>query len=256
MTAHAAFVPARLARLAGVEARLFLREPVAVFFAVLLPAALLLVLGFSIPGFRDPDPALGGQRVVDVQLPGMMVLLSVVTLALSTLPTALVVYRERGVLRRMSTTPVRPSALLGAQLVVNAVVAAAATALTLALGHVLLGTPFPRAPLGFAAVFTLGCLAMFAIGLCLAAVSPNSRVVQGAGAAVMFPLLFLAGMWLPRPLMPEVLRRISDVTPTGAFGQGLLDALDGHGLQPLHLAVLAGWAAAAGLGAARLFRWE
>lgn len=245
-----------LVRIAAVEARLFLREPAAVFFAVVLPVALLLTLGATIPGFRDADPSLGGQRFVDAPFTSMMVLLSVVTLGLSALPAVLVTYRERGVLRRLSTTPVRPGALLSAQLLINVGVAVVATALTLGLGHLFLGVPPPRSPWAFAGVFVLGSTAMLAIGLLLAAVAPNSKVVQGAGAALMFPLLFLAGMWLPRPLMPELLRRISDFTPTGAFGQALTDALGGGGPQAVHLAVLAGWALAAGLAAARLFRWS
>ncbi|MEV0971535.1 ABC transporter permease [Microtetraspora glauca] len=238
------------------ESKLFLREPAAVFFATVLPATLLLVLGGSIPGFRDADPSMGGERVIDTQLPGMMVLLSVVTLALSTLPSALVAYREKGVLRRMSTTPVRPSALLVAQIVINAVVAVLSTALTLSLGHIVLGVPIPRQLAAFAGVFLLGSVAMFAVGLCLAAVSPNSRVVQGAGAAVMFPLLFLGGMWLPRELMPSALRVVSDITPTGAFGQALRDTMAGHAPALSHLAILLGWTLVAGFAATRMFRWE
>ncbi|MBX6383076.1 MAG: ABC transporter permease [Microbispora sp.] len=243
-------------KLTAVEARLFLREPVAVFFAIVLPVGLLLGLGTTIPGFREADPSLGGQRLVDAPFTAMMVLLSIVTLGLSVLPASLVLYRERGVLRRMSTTPVRPGALLSAQLLINVVVSVVATVLTLTLGHLVLDVPLPGSPWAFAGVFALGSVAMLSIGLLLAAVAPTSRIVQGVGSALMFPLLFLAGMWLPRPLMPELLRRISDFTPTGAFGQGLMDALGGQAPQPLHLAVLAGWALAAGIGAARLFRWE
>lgn len=244
------------ARLAAVETKLFLREPVAVFFAVVLPVALLLALGSSIPAFREPDPVFGGQRIVDAQFPSMMILLSLVTTALSTLPSTLVGYRERGVLRRMSTTPVRPSTLLVAQLVINVAVAIVATALTLGLGHLVLDVPAPRAFWAFTGVFVLGTVTMLAIGLCLAAVAPNSRVVQGASVAAMFPLLFLAGLWLPRQMMPEGLRAFSDYTPSGAFGQAMVDALVGHTPQPLHLAVMAGWAVVAGLAAARLFRWD
>ncbi|GAA4569600.1 ABC transporter permease [Planotetraspora kaengkrachanensis] len=245
-----------LGRLAAVESRLFLREPLAVFFAIGLPAALLLILGSAIPGFRDASPELGGLRPVDAQLPGMMVLLSVATLALSTLPTALVVYRERGVLRRMSTTPVQPVVLLAVQLAINAVVAVVATTLTLVSGHLVLDMPFPRALLGFTVVVVLGAVAMFALGLFLAAVAPNSRIVQGVGAGTLFPLLFFAGMWLPRDLMPEALRRVSDFTPTGAFGQGLVGTLGGHTPSALHLAVMAGWAVVAVIAATRTFRWQ
>jgi ABC-2 type transport system permease protein len=169
---------------------------------------------------------------------------------------ALLAYRERGVLRRKSTTPVRPAALLAVQLAINAVVTVVATTLTLVLGHLVLDVPFPRAFFGFTVVVVLGSVAMFALGLFLAAVAPNSRVMQGVGAAALFPLLFFAGMWLPRNLMPEALRRVSDFTPTGAFGQGLVDTLGGHAPSALHPAVMAGWSVVAVIAATRSFRWQ
>ena len=46
-----------------------------------------------------------------------MVVISLATLGVSTLPSRLATYRELGVLRRLSTTPVDPAALLIAQLV-------------------------------------------------------------------------------------------------------------------------------------------
>ncbi len=238
------------------ETKLFLREPAAVFFVTVLPVALLLVLGLSVPGFRDADPNLGGERFIDAQFPAMMVLLSVTMLALSTLPATLVGYREKGVLRRLSTTPVRPGSLLVAQITISAVVGVVSTAVTLALGHVVLDVPVPRMLAAFAGVLLLGAVALFSIGLWLAAVAASARVVQGVSAAVMFPLLFLGGMWLPRDLMPSPLRAVSDFTPTGAFGQALRDTMGGHAPSPAHLAVLAGWVLLAGISAARMFRWE
>ena len=39
-----------------------------------------------------------------------------VMLAMSSVPATLATYRERGILRRLATTPVRPTALLAAQM--------------------------------------------------------------------------------------------------------------------------------------------
>jgi ABC-2 type transport system permease protein len=69
-------------------------------------------------------------------------------------------------------------------------------------------------------------------------------------------MMFLAGLYFPREVMPEVLRRIGDFTPLGAGVQALQDATTGAWPQPLHLAVLAAIAIGASLTAARLFRWE
>jgi ABC-2 type transport system permease protein len=238
------------------ETKLYLREPITAFFTLILPLGLLLILGIAVPGFRDPDPSLGGERVVDTQLPAMMILLSVITSAFNVIPTVLAVYRERGVLRRLSITPASPGMLLAAQLLLNLATTVVGAFLTIFFGHLVLGTRVPAQLPWFVMAYVVGVCALFAIGLSVAAVVPNSRAAGGVGAIVMFPLLFLAGMWLPRELMPEVLRRISDFTPTGAFGQALRDTWAGGSPQMLHLAVLVAWALGAGLFAARAFRWE
>jgi ABC-2 type transport system permease protein len=237
------------------ETKLFLRDPGGPIFAILLPLALLLGLG-SIPGFKEANPELGGQRVIDTQLPGMMVILAVVTMALTVLPAVLVTYRENGVLRRMSTTPVSPFRLLVAQVVINVAVAAVATALLVGLGRLVLGVALPASPLSFLGVFVLGCSSMFGLGLLLAALAPNAKLAAGVGSLLMFPLMFVAGMWIPREFLPDPVRQIGDFLPLAPFGQALRDTWAGHAPQPLHLAVMAATVLVTGVLSARLFRWE
>ncbi|MEV8636613.1 ABC transporter permease [Streptosporangium sp. NPDC051023] len=237
------------------EAKLFFREPSGPLFAILLPLVLLLGLG-SISGFQEASPELGGQRPIDTQLPGMMVILSVVTMALTALPAVLVTYRESGVLRRMSTTPVSPVRLLVAQVVNNLGVAVLATALLVVLGNLVLGVAAPRNFLAFVGVFLLGSASMFGLGLLIAAVAPSAKSAPGIGSLVMFPLLFVGGMWIPRELMPDLMRRIGDFLPLAPFAQALRDTWAGHAPQPLHLVVMAATLLVTGVLAARLFRWE
>jgi ABC-2 type transport system permease protein len=71
-----------------------------------------------------------------------------------------------------------------------------------------------------------------------------------------FPSLFFAGVWLPKHLMPDLLSRVGDLTPLGAFRESVQDAWVGTTPEPLHLAALTVVAVAAGVAAAKLFRWE
>lgn len=244
-----------LARMTAVEARLFLRDAGSVFFGLTFPAVLLLLLGAVMPGFLDPVPELDGQRAIDIYLP-VVAILAVATTALTTLPAYLATYRERGVLRRLATTPARPVHLLAAQLLVNLAATAVALLLALLAGMAVFGVAGPANALGAVAALILGTAAMFGIGLLVAAVVPNARVASGVGMLLYFPTLFFAGVWLPGPLMPEAIRRVREWTPPGALAEALSDAWSGGWPAPLHLAVLVGFVLLTGAAAARLFRWE
>ena len=95
------------------EAKLVFREPITWLAAIALPTVILLIFG-SMFGPAEPDPAHGGLRFIDVFVPSLVVI-TVGTLGIQTLPIRLATYREKGVLRRLSTTPVHPLRLLVAQ---------------------------------------------------------------------------------------------------------------------------------------------
>ncbi|NUR86792.1 MAG: ABC transporter permease [Nonomuraea sp.] len=237
------------------ETRLLLRDWPPLIFVMGLPLALLLLLG-SIPTFSQPTQDLGGQSVNQTHMPAMMTMLAMMTLAFTVLPTVLTLYRERGILRRISTTPASPMKILTAQLVINVVLGIISTTLLIVCGRLVLGTAMPKAPLWFALTFVLGSAALMAMGLVIAAVSPTAKATSGIGSVVMFPLMFVAGMWLPREQMPEILQRISDFSIAGPFGQGMRDAWAGNPPQLLHVVVLVVGILVFGGLAVRLFRWE
>jgi len=69
-------------------------------------------------------------------------------------------------------------------------------------------------------------------------------------------MMFFAGLWLPRALMPGVLLDISNYTPLGAAVEAIQDSTLG-GFPPLApLLVLAAYAVVFGFLARRCFRWD
>lgn len=71
-----------------------------------------------------------------------------------------------------------------------------------------------------------------------------------------FPMMFFAGLWLPRASMPESLLEISDFTSLGAAVGAIQSSMEGDWPQLLYLVVLVGYAVLFGAAARRLFRWE
>jgi len=250
-----------LCTLTVAEAKLFLREPMAVVFGVLFPTAILLGLGAA-PALREPSPEFGGARFIELWAPSALVLgLGIV--GLQHLPGVVAGYRERGILRRMSTTPVHPGTVLVAQLVVALAAAVVAAVLLIVSAWLVLDVPLPRHPVRFAVAFLLGFGALLAIGMLIAAVAPTSRVATGLAMVGYLVTMFAGGVFLPRFLLPGFLMRLGEYTPPGA--QSLLSAWSGDTVAAagpagsaylLQLGTMALIAVAAGGAAAKSFRWE
>jgi len=241
-------------RLAVTEFRLFLREKAAVFWGIAFPVVLLIIFG-SIPAFHKPAKALGGLTYLQAYVP-ILIAIVVAMLALNWLPSVLAGYRERGILRRLATTPVGPARMLGAQLALQVVLTAANVIVILAVARLGYGVGLPRQAAGFVLALILAVPALLAIGLVLSALAPNGRVAQTIGSLLFFPMMFFAGLWLPIAAMPASLRHISHFTPLGAAVQALGDATAGQWPHPPQLAAMAAYAAVFGAAAIKLFRWE
>ena len=234
------------------EARLLFRDPISWLVAIVLPAALLLIFG-SIFSPHRPDPALGGLRWIDTFAPSLVVI-SMATLAVQTLPIRLATYREKGVLRRLSATPARPLTLLVAQLVVHAAAAIVGIVLLIVVGRLAFDIPLPADPVGYVAAFGLGLAGLLAIGLLVAAVAPSAGVATAIGLPMFFLVMFLGGVYLPRYLLPDVLVTIGEFSPPGV--QGIQDAWLGTPPELLPLVVLAAITLIGGAIASRVFRWQ
>lgn len=237
------------------EGKLFLRDPLALFFGLVFPALLLLALGYFFPGFDEPTADLDGARYIDIYSP-IAIGLGVATLGLVTLPPILAGYRQYGILRRLRTTPVHPDRLLWAQMIVHLVTAIVAAAMALIVAVAAFDVPFPESPLLFVLAFVLGASAVFAIGLLVGALARTTTSGQAFGMAIYFPLLFLAGMWIPRSIMPDGLRVVSDFTPLGSAVQALHDSWFDGSIDVTHLLVMVAYSVIVGLIAVRVFRWE
>ncbi|MGW4567927.1 ABC transporter permease [Streptomyces sp. NPDC004561] len=236
------------------EFRLFRREPGAVFWIFLFPTLLLVILG-SIPSFREADKSLGGLRPVDAYVP-IAVLIALIMSGVQSLPQALTGHRERGILRRMRLTPVRPSALLSAQMAVQGTVALGSALLALAVGRIAFDVKLPEQAGGYLLALLLATAAALALGSVVSAVSRTTKIAAAIGSAVFFPMMFCAGVWLPVQQMPHTLARVVGLTPFGAAARALNEAAAGHWPGWEHLGVLAAWTVLLTAAAARWFRWE
>jgi ABC-2 type transport system permease protein len=236
------------------ESRLALRVPIGLGMGLGMPILLLVILGL-IPGSREPSSDLGGVSYLVLLYP-ILVAVTILAQSINVLPRNLLKYRETGILRRLSVTPVPPSWLLAAQIVINLAIAVMGVILLTVVGIAVFGLEPPQDLLGFLLAVFLTITSLFVIGLFISAVVRSDTLAQGIGGILFFALLFFGGLWIPRPLMPAVLRDISNWIPIGASVAVMQDAMQGTALSLQPLLVLIGYTVILGYLSVRLFQWE
>jgi ABC-2 type transport system permease protein len=243
----------RFTELLKVQARLALREPYGLLGGIALPVVLLAVFGFigrQVPGNVGDT----GLTIIDLWTPTILVF-AFLYIAVS-LPTTLVRDREIGWLRRVSTTPLHPSMLLAAQLIIDLVLAAAAVLIIILGGALVLGASLHVQILPFVISLLLSIAEIFALGLMLVALLPSQTVASAVSGGVIFVLMFLSGLWVQPAQVGDLLRTIMYYSPSGAAARALLDAVFNGSPSYAALLTMAVYTVMFGFIAIRYFRWE
>ncbi|MFO8076365.1 MAG: ABC transporter permease [Actinomycetota bacterium] len=242
-----------LATMTRIEIALLLREPAALFFVLALPLLLLALNGGS--GGNEPQAFFGGVGLVDALVPGLL-LLVMCTSGLMQLPETLAGYRERGFLRRLRVSPLRPWQILGSHALTHLAVVALGLVLVVGLATAAFDLTPPASWPAAVAALAASAVMVVALGFALAAVAPTTRTTQAAGAAIYFPAIFLSGVVMPAEVLPDLAARVSQALPFTYGVEAIREAWTAGGLDATALAVLAGTTLLAVALGLRAFRWE
>jgi ABC-2 type transport system permease protein len=236
------------------ETRMAWRVPIGLMLGVAVPTLLLLIFG-NVPGMNKPETRLGGLTYFTAYFPILLAFV-IAIVSLISLPTHLASYREQGVLRRISTTPVPPAWMLAAQVLINLAVILVGLGIVVVAGTLGFGLGAPKSPGGFTLGLALTIPTMFAMGLWVSAIARSAGVAGAIGQLILYPCLFFAGLWVPREAMTPLLRSISEWTPLGAAVQALQHSMQGSFPSPQSLLVMVAYAVVFGFLAVHFFRWE
>lgn len=195
----------------------------------------------------------GFAQPVDFLVPGVLAL-SVMATAMVSLGIATGFERRQGVLKRLGATPLGRGGLLAAKTATVLLLEGVQLALVAAVGAALGWEP-TAGLLPAAGLMALGTVAFAGVGLLLAGTlraEANLAVTNG----LFLVLVFLGGIAYPLDRLPGALEAPARLTPAAALAETLRGALTPEPVPGGALVVLAGWAIAAPLAAARWFRWE
>ena len=241
-------------KLTWLETKIFTREPMGFVGTLLVPLILFIVLG----------RAFGANKPVatpDVDIPFNPAILAAVLIALSavqSLVAIISIYREGGILKRLRATPLSPVTIMGAQVVVKLVFTVISLALVMLAGRRLFPGVMGVNVFSFTAATLLGTFSILSLGFVLASLVPTARFAQPIGAAVLYPMLAVSGLFYPVERFPRALQAVAFLFPTThavALLQGVWNG-SGWSAHWLDVAALLVLFAAFTALSTRVFRWE
>jgi len=236
-----------------------MRNPRARFFTFIFPILLLVV--FSSVFGHGSSTVIDGTRVpLSRYYVGGIIALSIITASFAGLVITITAAREAGVLKRRRSTPVPAAILIGAQALATLATAAITCVLLLLVARIAYGIGFPIGALGAIACTTVvGTMTFACVGFAVAGLIGSPDAAQPIVQATTLPLYFFSGVFIPVANLPTTLHDLAEIFPVEHLAAALhlatVRSSFTAALAPQDLLVLAVWAIAAGVFAARRFSW-
>jgi ABC-2 type transport system permease protein len=246
-----------LFKLAWLETKIFLREPLGALGTVLIPVAIFVGLGRLASGTRRGAAALADTAIVRVDLPVFTAVLIAISAVLS-LVTIVSIYREGGILKRLRATPLRPQTILAAHVIVKLLLTAVTLLLMIVAGKRYYPSNTDVRVVAFTGALLISTASILSIGFVIASIVPTARFAQPIGAIILYPMLGLSGLFVPVAALPPALQTVARVLPM-TYAISLLRGIWSGDRWSLHLGDIGALAVACVLCtalSARVFRWE
>ena len=245
-----------LMKLTWLEIKIFVREPMGVFGTVGIPV-LVFVIASRLAGPRVARAAVQPGGVVTAFLPVLASILMSLS-AITSLVTIVSIYREGGILKRLRATPLSPTVILSAHVLVKLLFTLLTLVIMVLLGRRYFPPGVPVPLLSYAVALTFATWSILSIGFLIASIVPTARFAQPLAAVVMYPMLVLSGLFFPIDGLPQWLRLLARVLPLG-YAVSLLDGIwrgEGWSAHLGDVVALALFFLVFTAISARMFRWE
>lgn len=234
----------------------FVRNPASLFFTAILPI-IFMVLFVAIFG-NETDKKLH-VKVSTLQVPGFIAL-AVTSASFLGLAIGLVRAREDGVFKRVRGTPVPPWVVFAGRVGVAIVSAVGVSVLLLVIGRLLYGVSLPASRIpALLVTLAVGAATLSAVGIAYSSLIPTFDAAPAMTNAVVLPLYFVSGVFVPTSQLPHWLAQVAGVFPIKPLNDALFACFDpratGDGFRLGKLAILVAWGAVSLLLASRRFSW-
>jgi ABC-2 type transport system permease protein len=234
----------------------FVRNRQARFFTLVLP---LLFLVIFVSVFGNDTVRETGVKASTYYVPGISAL-AVIASSFVNLVISITAQREGGILKRRRATPVPAWVLIAGRTVTAMSVSLVVLTIVLLVGRFAYGVHLPTSTIpGVAVTAVIGSAAFCVLGFALSTAVESEDAAQPMVQAIMLPLYFISGVFIPNVNLPAWLRDVAKFFPVQHLADGLHHAYDpavqGIGIVWSDLGVLLLWAFVGLAVALRRFSW-
>lgn len=197
-------------------------------------------------------------RYIDFLLPGI-VAMSIMQMAVFSVAFLFTDYKEKGILKRLLATPMKPQDFVISQVITRLIVAVVQSAVLLLVGALVFKTHIYGNPLLILLTVLLGGIMFLGLGFTISGLSKTVDAVPAIANIIIFPMLFLSGIFFPTSGMPNWLQHVVVYLPLQPFAKALREIVgNGAGFNAIRgdLAWVTGWAIVLVFLAIFTFRFE
>ena len=195
-------------------------------------------------------------RYVDFLMPGILGM-NVMQLNIFSVAFALVIQRQRGVLRRIFATPIDPRRFLAAHSLLRLLLSIAQVLILIALAFVLFRVVVVGSLFDLLVAAILGGIAFLMQGFAIAGWARTENQVPAVANLISLPQFFLGGVFFPKEAAPEAIRPFAQMLPLTLMNDALREiSAQGASLWDVRVPLLglAVWGVAGFLLAVRLLK--
>jgi ABC-2 type transport system permease protein len=158
-------------------------------------------------------------RFIDFFVPGIIAM-AIMTSCLTGALNMNAELRQKGILRKLATTPITPPDWLLSNILYQLVLAVISTTAILLVSYFVFDV---RLAINgwLSAYIVLATFAFVGIGMMLTPIAKESESATAIGNAILFPMMFLSGTFFPVEMMPKFLQSFAQVLPLYYINEGL-----------------------------------
>jgi len=198
------------------------------------------------------------QRYLDFLLPGLLAF-TLMQLSIAGSGFNIVEYRRKGILKRLFVTPIRPRDFIASIVMARMAIVLIQLTVLILVAVLVLNVTIVGNFVSFYFIVMLGTFIFLCLGFCLGSIAKTQQAMLAVGNIVIFPQIFLSGVFYPIESMPELIQPIAKILPL-SFVSTAMREIANNGASLLSIAPslfgIALWFVIAFILATRLFVWK